>query len=370
MRPAIAGVLAAAALAWAVPAAAQTPEDDYRAGVEARLAGDPAAAAERLSRVVAVEPANADAHLQLGLAWLALGRLDDAQASLARTLEIAPDYADARIGLARVAQRRGDRAAALAELDRLPPGNAEADELRRRLTAPGEPAATRWRLDVDGTYSLVEGDQPDWRDAYVTLGYRPTDETAIALGIEASSRFGRSDVYGELRVDHRFTDDVSLYVLFGGTPEADFRPEWQVGVGGAWRVSGGGSATVLRLDARQAEYRSGDIQTLTPGVEQYLLDGRVWLTGQWINIFDETGDHHGGWLARADALPRDDLRVFVGLADAPDVSEGVVVDTTSLFGGISWDVTERTTLRLSLAHEDRESGFDRTTFGLGLGLRF
>jgi YaiO family outer membrane protein len=127
---------------------------------------------------------------------------------------------------------------------------------------------------------------------------------------------------------------------------------------------------VATIDARQARYRSGDIQTLTPGIEQYLADGRLWLTGRWINIFDEDGDHHAGWLARGDVLAGKSVRLFAGVADAPDVSEGVVLDTFSLFGGISVDVNRSTTFRISLAHEDRARGADRMQVGVGLGLRF
>jgi YaiO family outer membrane protein len=132
-------------------------------------------------------------------------------------------------------------------------------------------------------------------------------------------------------------------------------------------VRGGPNPTTLTLDARQARYRAGDIQTVNPGIEQYVAGGRAWLTARWINIFDENGEHHSGWLGRGDFMANDRLRLFAGAADAPDVSEGVVVDTFSLFGGISYEVSERNTLRLSVAHEDRARGSDRLQLGAGLG---
>ena len=64
------------------------------------------------------------------------------------------------------------------------------------------------------------------------------------------------------------------------------------------------------------------------------------------------------------------LRLFAGAADAPDTSEGIVTDTFSLFGGVSYDTTDRMTLRASIAHEDRETGADRLQFGLGAGWKF
>ena len=126
----------------------------------------------------------------------------------------------------------------------------------------------------------------------------------------------------------------------------------------------------LTLDGRQARYRAGDIQTLNPGIEQYLADGRVWLTGRWINIFDENGSRQSGWFVRGDVQVSPKIRLFAGASDAPDTSEGVVVETFNLFGGLVLDVGTGRTLRLSLAHEDRETGADRLQIGLGMGVRF
>ncbi|MDQ3139302.1 MAG: tetratricopeptide repeat protein, partial [Pseudomonadota bacterium] len=106
-----------------VAMAPQANDQLYREGVAARLAGDNAQAATLLTRVVAAEPGNADAALQLGLVNLALGQLDEAEVAFRRTLVLAPNYDDARIGLARVAQRRGDSAQALATLAPVAPGN-------------------------------------------------------------------------------------------------------------------------------------------------------------------------------------------------------------------------------------------------------
>jgi YaiO family outer membrane protein len=363
-----------AALVLAAPVSAQQAADLYGEGVAARHAGDPARAADLLARLVAAEPENSDAHLQLGLALLALGRLDEAEGAFQETLRLAPDYADARIGLARVAQRRGDRRAALAALEPLGPANPEAAALRASLRgAAGEAGASapgQVRLDVDLSYSDLDSPRADWREGAVRLQYQALDDIAVTGLVELSDRGAVSDVYLEARLDARLGAGRGVYVSLGGAPNADFRPEWQIGAGGFARVRGGADPTVLTLDARQARYASGDVQTLSPGVEQYLGGGRLWLTARWINIFDEDGDHHAGWLARGDVMASDRLRLFAGLADAPDTSEGVVVDTFSLFGGLSYELNPRSLLRLSIAHEDRETGSDRLQINLGTGLRF
>ena len=347
--------------------AAQAPSSStYDRGVEARLAGQFDAAERLLAQAVASAPNNADAQLQLGLVYLAQQRLDDAEARFERVLALAPDYADARIGLARVAERRGRRDQALQWLGSIPASNAEAAELRARLGSTPRDHATR--IDVDLGASAVEN-QPDWREASLQISHRLTDSSNLSARIEASRRFGTGDVFGELRLDHRIDPGLSFWLSAGATPNADFRPRWQVAGGLAARVRGGPQATVLTVDAIQARYRSGDIQTLTPGVEQYFAGGRVWATLRWVNIFGEDGDHESGWLARGDFRPNDHLRLFAGATDAPDVSEGVVTETFGLFGGMVADLSDRMQLRFSMSHEDRSTG-DRLSGSIGLGWRF
>lgn len=358
--------LAAALLACAIPAAAQSP-DAYSQAVAARQAGDPATAVRLLEPLVAAEPTNADAQLQLGLAYLALERLAEAEAAFDRTLAIAPDYADARIGLARVAQRRGDRAGALSRIAPLDAADPEVAALRAQLEDAQE---ARWRFDLDASISTLEGGQRDWHEVAADLGYRLTRATAIGGRVEVLDRFGLTDVYGEARIDHRLNARTAIYATLGGTPDADFRPEWQIGIGGSLRVRDGGEATVLTIDARQARYAVGDIQTVSPGIEQYLFDGRFWATARWINIFDESGTHRSGYSLRGDALMGRRVRLFAGLSDAPDPDQGVVIDTFGIFGGASVDIGKGTTVRASVAHEDRSPGSDRLQFALGLGWRF
>ena len=318
------------AIACAVPAAAQTAQQDYEAGVAARHAGHPGEALTYLDRAAAAEPENADIQLQIGFANLAMGRLEAAETAFRQTLYLAPDYADARLGLARVAQRRGDRAAAMAELDRIGPGHSEADQLRRQIEAAAAEQPWRWRIDLDGSYSRIEN-LPDWQSATLLVQHRPGANATIGVTADTTSRFDQTDTYGEARVDYRFSPGGYAYVLAGGTPNADHRPKWQLGAGASVRIHDGPYATVLRLDLRQADYPTGDIQTVNPGIEQY-LNGRAWITAQWINVWDSDA-HSSGWLIRGDLMPTDRMRLFAGAADAPDLDAGVVIRTTSLFGG-------------------------------------
>jgi YaiO family outer membrane protein len=374
MKRRLLGILALALASAAPPAPAQDPAAAYSEAVAARRTGDPARAVELLRGVVAARPEDADAHLQLGLALMALGKEAEAEAALRRTLAIAPAYDDARIALARLAQRRGDREAAINELERVGPANIEAAGLREQLSAGAAGTQSspehRWSLNLDGSYSSLDRGQSDWREGSAELRYHADARTSFGASVQAARRFGATDVYGEVRVDRRVSGGASVYASLGGTPNADFRPEWQAGAGGSVRLRKGPAATVATLDARHANYRAGGISTLTPGVEQYLAGGKAWITGRWINIFEENGGHHGGWLARGDVMATRRLRLFAGVADAPDLDRGIVTETTSLFGGASYDLDARTTLRFSAARENRETGADRLQLGIGLGLRF
>ena len=338
----------------------------YDRAVSERLAGDPQRAAALLEPIVSADPLNSDAQVQLGLAHLALGDLDAAEAAFRAALDAAPGYADAHVGLARIAQLRGDRGAALRELDAVSPETPDAAALRHQLAQTSD--TTRWQLDAEGAYSWLDGPQPDWRELAIQLR-RSSGATSVGGRIEYARRFHRSDVYGELQMDTRLSDAARLYAFAGGTPEADFRPEWQVGLGGSLRVRPGPYATIVTLEGRQARFASGDVQSVTGGLEQY-IGGRAWLTGRWINLFDETGTHRSGFLARGDIEVSEAVRLYAGYSDAPDTDEGIVVDVQSLFGGASIDMGTHRVLRISLAHDDRATGADRTQLSIGFGLRF
>ncbi|MFL9839337.1 YaiO family outer membrane beta-barrel protein [Sphingomonas sp. ST-64] len=344
-----------------------TIADPYQAAVSARLAGDPARAVALLQPIVAANPGNADAQVQLGLANLALGQLDAADTAFRAALSVAPDYADARIGLARIAQRRGDIAGARRALEPVDPANADAAELRRQLAAT--PTQIRWQLDVEGSLSDLSGPQADWTEAAAQLRYHMSQSGTVGARVEYARRFGRSDVYGEMTVEGALGDGLRGYLSLGATVDPDFRPEWQLGLGGSARLRSGPYATLLTLDARQARFALGDVQSVSPGVEQY-VGGRFWVTGRWINLFDERGRHRSGYSIRGDLQATDPIRLFLGYSDAPDTDEGIVVPVRSVFGGVAIDVSSRATLRVSLAHENRATGADRTQFGIGAGFRF
>ena len=352
------------AIAPEPPAIVQAdPQALYEAAVADRRAGRPADAVAKLERVLAARPDDLDARLNLGLALLALDRLEEAEAAFAVVAARAPDYADARLGLARVAQRRGDLATArreTAEAIRLAPGDAEAIALNRALAEP-----PRWRLDAGVARSELSGGLPDWSEARVAVSGAITDRWSGSLAVEATERFDNRDTYVEARLDRRLRRG-GAYITLGGAPDADYRPELMLGLGGQMRMTDRLSATV---DASMARYPTGTVTAIQPGLLVEVVPDRLQLAARWIVVRDEGGDDRQGWSVQSRWQATPGLGLRLGYADAPESSEGVTVDVSAWNLGADIDVTDRLTLRIGAAFEDRGT-YDRREATVGFGLRF
>jgi YaiO family outer membrane protein len=330
-------------------------------------------AESEVQSVIDKEPGNVEAvDLQARLAFYQ-GDLDRAESGFRQVLELAPDHVESLVGLGDVAMARRERQAAQDYYRRgleIEPG---APGLRAKLDRATAVEPT-WRLDTAIGYSRfgADGREP-WRENFNRLSYRVTPSTTIHGGAEISERFGLTDVYYEGGIEHEFTEWLYGDSAFGGTPSPDFRERWAARVNGAVRISQGGRSvggTVLSLQTKFAEYDTGNVETLNPGIEQYFADGRLWLTGRWINTLDETGEHLIGWLGRLDFQATDTLRVYGGLSNAPETQGNTTLDTRSAFAGVIIDVTSRVAIRADLLYEDREGSSSRVAIFSGLSLSF
>lgn len=127
--------------------------------------GDRAGAAGRVREAMRQHPGYADLHHLLGIAELEEGHLDDAVSSLARALELHPDYHAARVELARALEALGDLAQAeeqVAWVLQADPGHPRALELaerwQRRARRGQRAGAARARAtrDISGTSGSAE----------------------------------------------------------------------------------------------------------------------------------------------------------------------------------------------------------------------
>jgi YaiO family outer membrane protein len=236
------------------------------------------------------------------------------------------------------------------------------------------PGRFPWRLDTGFSYSdFSRESRSAWHEGYLQLGYALDESTSIHVRSEISERFDEVDSYFEGGINHRYADWASAYFSFGGTPEADFRERWAILTGGALRFSQGvrtiGPSLAI-LDFKQAQYASGDVQTIKPGLQQFFWDGRAWITAQAIVVIDEDDTVQTGWSARIDFMPTDSLTVYAGYIRAAETQANETVDTDTLVAGLVIDVTERIGLRIDYTHDDRESSYIRNAVNVGATLRF
>jgi YaiO family outer membrane protein len=347
-----------------VPAEVRTdPAALYAAAVTDRRAGRHAAAVAKLDIVLTTHPSDVDARLNRGLSRLALNDLAGAEADFRTVLAVAPDYVDARLGLARVAQRRGDADSALREAQSAAaaaPGRPDAIQLARTLR-PAPP----WRLDLDTSTSRLGAGLPDWREARLGAARRVDGRWTFGGAAEWTRRFDEEDVYAEARLDRRDPRSDG-YVAVGGAVRAEYRPEIALKAGADIlilpRLSGA-------LDVSAARFASGRVTSVQPGLATDLAQGRLRLSARWIVTWDETDSRRSGYALGAVWSVSDRLRLRLDHADAPESSEGVTVDVRSLGAGAEFDLTDRTFLRVGVLHEDR-GAYDRQAVTAGLGWRF
>lgn len=328
-------VATALLLATTSPLAAQ--QSDYDRAVAARLADDPALAAALLEQRLATNPEDIDARLQYGYALLALGRLDDAERAFRAVLAAAPDYGDARDGLALVEQRRA----------------APARQPRQTIVI------------LDAALSNLDAPQSDWHEVGLAVGLPVGIGDTLDLKGTWYERFDLEDVEIGALYTHRAGEDIWLRVGASGTPSADFRPEIAATAGLDYRAA---SSTVVSLDIGWQDFPTEEVWSIRPGVTQYLAGGRFALSASARGVLAGDDDLLIGGSLRGDFLPRDRTRLFIGAATGPETDLGEVRDTTSLFGGGEVPLSDRLSLLGSVSHEWREVGSDRTEGRIGIKL--
>lgn len=292
-----------------------------------------------------------------------------AEGSFSQVLAADPRNAEALVGIGDVRRAEGDDAGAREAYQQalaIEPGSADIEQ---RLAVP---PPRKWRLDIGPEVSDLSNGLGDWTDSSAGLAYRLSPETTISGRTRVATRYGRTDVQVEGRIDQAFSPAFSAYALAAATPDADFLARYSIGAGASWQVVAPAKEfgpVSLNIDARYDDFANAGVISISPWVQGYILDGRLGLSARWVHAEDDIGTRADGYVLRADLAVTPHFNLFGGYADAPEISDGTLVPTRTVFGGLSWDVSDPLTLRASLAHEQRPT-FDRSIFGLGLTARF
>ncbi|CDX55962.1 conserved exported hypothetical protein [Mesorhizobium plurifarium] len=344
---------------------------DARLG-KVRLAiwqGDTARARALIDGVLASAPDNVEALDLDGRVALLEGDHARAEGSFQRVLALEPRNAEALVGIGDVRRAEGDDEAArqaYRQAIAIEPGSADIEQ---RLSVP---PPRKWRLDLGSEVSDLTNGLGDWTDSSAGLAYRLSPRTTISGHTRLATRFGRTDLQMEGRIDRAFSPVFSAYALAAVTPDADFLARYSIGAGASWQVVAPAKAfgpLWLNIDARYDDFADTSVTSIQPWIQGYVLDGRLGLSARWVHAQDDIGTRADGYVLRADLAVMPRFNVFAGYADAPEIDDGALVPTRTVFGGISFDVSDPLTLRASIAHEERPA-FDRNIFGLGLTARF
>jgi YaiO family outer membrane protein len=345
---------------------------DARLGM-ARLAvwqSDLVTARTRIDRILADAPHNSEALLLDGQISLIEDNYDRAEEAYHRVLAAQPNYVDALIGLGDVLRAKGDAEGARAAYGKALALDPTSTVIRDRLAAP---FPTKWRLDVGSEISdLSSGRNGTWTDSFVSINYRPDDMIAVGARTRTVTRFGHTDVQLDMRTDYNVDRRLSVYGEIAGTPEADILAQYFFGGGASWQVVPKHDALgpfYLNLDARYDHFADSEIVTASPWAQAFLFGERLGLSARWVHVADDQDTTVDGYVLRGDVRLADTVLLFGGYSDAPEISEGDIIDTETIFSGLSVDLNDALTLRGSYAYETR-SAFDRDIYGLSLTVRF
>jgi YaiO family outer membrane protein len=369
--------LAVGVLVAPLAATAQVSQDRGMTIAEARAAvvrGDNTAAITRLESARAAWPNDPEILRLLGSAYAYAGRYDEAIVTLRAARTLAPDDLDVRAALARAYLWSGDRQQAqreLAAIEARDAANADAAAIRDQLgKAASAATGPRGGIFVNQSVAAVSLDRGPDRTWWTTsLGvFAPlASGTTVSLEAEREDRGIAVDTRLLARIDQQFSSNWRGHLTAAVTPEADFRERWSLGGGVEAEI--GRHATLL-IDARHADYGDTYVTAVEPGIRFRLPSLRSSATVRMINLWDERGEHRGGWSGRLDTETRGGTALFGGVASYPDTEAGITRQVHAAFAGAAIPVAKDVTLRATGEYERRAGTYTRKGLSLGLQFRF
>ncbi|MDE2465961.1 MAG: YaiO family outer membrane beta-barrel protein [Alphaproteobacteria bacterium] len=349
---------------------AQTPNLLQR-GVEERLHGNFSAAIQDLKLYLKSAPRDADAWLNLGLAYTNAHHYRAAEAALRQGLAIAPNYADLRLAYARLAYFQEHNAQARERLAPLlvGPASQEAQKLlgaiNRAEQARNAPA---WRVDVVGSYSMLSKHLPAWREEDLSIAHNLDARTILSLGLEQTRRFNIDNTYLHMAISHNF-GPVAALLGYGGSPNAVYRARHDIvaSLSAPLGSIGRGFEAVAGLDGSFAWYPTGAVDTVQPVLMLEHGDA-LSLSARYIHT-RAAGRTLSGFALRGTVRLMRGLLLNAGYANAPDTSAGITYKVEAVSAGLTVDLNATNALQLSAA---RETGapYTRTDIIFGITHRF
>lgn len=337
---------------------------------------------------------------QLAIVQGWLQRYDDSIATWRQALTLTPDQVDFRIGLARVLYWKGEREAALVELNRAlarDPDHIEALTLKGDvLMAQNAPASARrayeqarvlagtaanpeldrkiagavppraWRLDVGGSYDHYDNARGDENSLYTQLGYRLSPKLTLYGRYDRYDNFGTTDqglaAGGYWLIQQR----LLLNAEVGGTlDEVDFRPDTLAALYADLLLDG---PLQPLLGLRHLRYDNGDVTTITPGLR--LLRSTAQLELRYSHTDNIDGGSTGVFSARA-SYDAGRYAPYLAYTVGEEALPPQALADIRIYGaGCVFNLSPTWGLRADYSYEDREDIYRHHALGLGLTYRY
>ncbi len=299
------------------------------------------AAAQAYESLLADFPGNPDIQNGYGYLEYYRGNYDRAEILLSEVLAKYPGYEDAQIGLKRVR-------------------DARADAKRKEK---------RWRLDVNGGTSSFNTDMAGWNYQSARVEHIPGN-IALHTDVTRYERFDQIDTQITVGARSNTNNSWDWQIAAGTTPSADFRPK----LTGAARIgkSVDVNGTIIHgsLGYQIDDYTTaGTIHQLSPQVVAY-LDDDVVLSGRLMHVMQNGEDDQTGFMLSGSAPVVDRLSARIGYANAPEAINGRVINTESVFGGLSYQLTDSLDIHATYSRDDRENTYVRDAVNVGITTRY
>jgi tetratricopeptide (TPR) repeat protein len=263
-------------------------------------------------------------------------------------LKTAPNYNDAKIGL------------------------AQTQKAQVNIATPSD--AYKWQIDLGYEHSSFSRvPQSEWNQEMLQIThFMDQNKTAVYGKINLYDRFKQTDYEYEAGITHIFKDYLNGYTLAALSPDPDFRPESKIAAGGAFRAIGREYLPTplwITLDSQYDTYSTTRIITNIPGVRLELPYG--WsISSRMIAVKPTNAQLLYGRDLRIGGVVNDRLNFYAGYANAPETVDAVTVRTISYFGGLALNVRPDTILRIGYSHDDRENSYIRQGVNCIVSYRF
>lgn len=295
-------------------------------------AGRYSEAHQELGFLLASNPENPDVRVALGNLHYYQGNLDAAQTEFENVLADYPDYTDAQTGLSNLEKAR-----------------------QAKTTSD----VNRWRIDGGlGGSDFDISDLPEWNDQFLRVEYT-SDRFSYHSSVQRFKQFGTTDIQLKAGIADAIRGGVDWGLELGITPDSDFRPDYSIG-GRLGQTIDALDGVVLypNINYKFDKYSTAKIHTIQPDITAYLENGTI-LTGRLIATLQASEPDQLGWLVEGRQPVSSKLQLRAGYAQAPEAIDGFVISTTSLFGGLTYNVHDDLDIHFNLSRDDREDSFIR-----------